>query len=214
MRLNKFPVNNLQGFINSVLGSMGDKGETEGFVRVSKLNDEVNLEGDINIINYSGTAGIVPGIEFNSISLNTKFSYFKEVDENKKFEIFYKRKISNPNFLFSDSVVTNKSNLRKIQINSRVEDFSKLSEELILNKNDKYRGKMNLTLELEETGKINDWFTGEGKLILENFELKMNEKKLDLPEFLDSFLKHHIQNYYKPFALKEAFNNLKLCYTK
>ena len=180
LRLNKFPVNNLQGFINSVLGSMGDKGETEGFVRVSKLNDEVNLEGDINIINYSGTAGIVPGIEFNSISLNTKFSYFKEVDENKKFEIFYKRKISNPNFLFSDSVVTNKSNLRKIQINSRVEDFSKLSEELILNKNDKYRGKMNLSLELEETGKINDGFTGEGKLTLENFELKMNEKKLDL----------------------------------
>jgi hypothetical protein len=180
VRFNKFPINNLQGFIKSVLGSVGDKGETEGFVRVSKLNEEVNLEGDINLINYSGTAGIVPGFEFNEISLNTKFSYFKEVDENKKFEVYYKRKISNPNFLFSDSVVTNKSNLRKIQINSRVEDFSKLSNELILNKNDKYKGKMNLSLEVEETGKGTDWFVGEGKISVENFELKMNENKMDL----------------------------------
>jgi hypothetical protein len=113
VRFNKFPVNNLNGFIFNVLGSESESGETEGFIRISKFNQEINIEGDVNILNYTGNLGIIPGIEFNSISLNTKFSYFKEIDENKKSEIYYKRKISNPNFLFSDSVVTNKSNLRK-----------------------------------------------------------------------------------------------------
>ena len=180
VRFNKFPVNNLNGFILNVLGSESEKGDTEGFIRISKVNQEINIEGDVNILNYTGNLGTFPGIEFNSISLNTKFSYFKETDENKKSEIFYKRKISNPNFLFSDSVVTNKANLRKIQINIRVEDFSKLSEELILQKNDIYKGKLNLTLDLEETSKINDWFFGEGKLEIENFELHKNENRLDL----------------------------------
>jgi hypothetical protein len=180
VRFNKFPVNNLNGFIFNVLGSESESGETEGFIRISKFNQEINIEGDVNILNYTGNLGIIPGIEFNSISLNTKFSYFKEIDENKKSEIYYKRKISNPNFLFSDSVVTNKSNLRKIQINTRVEDFSKLTEELIIQKNDIYKGKLNLTLDLEETSKINDWFYGEGKLEIENFELHKNENKLDL----------------------------------
>jgi hypothetical protein len=180
VRFNKFPVNNLNGFIFNVLGSESERGETEGFIRISKFNQEINIEGDVNILNYTGNLGIIPGIEFNSISLNTKFSYFKEIDENKKSEIYYKRKISNPNFLFSDSVVTNKSNLRKIQINTRVEDFSKLTEELIIQKNDIYKGKLNLILDLEETSKINDWFYGEGKLEIENFELHKNENKLDL----------------------------------
>jgi hypothetical protein len=180
VRFNKFPVNNLNGFIFNVLGSESERGETEGFIRISKFNQEINIEGDVNILNYTGNLGIIPGIEFNSISLNTKFSYFKEIDENKKSEIYYKRKISNPNFLFSDSVVTNKSNLRKIQINTRVEDFSKLTEELIIQKNDIYKGKLNLILDLEETSKINDWFYGEGKLEIENFELHKSENKLDL----------------------------------
>ncbi len=180
VRFNKFPVNNLNGFIFNVLGSESERGETEGFIRISKFNQEINIEGDVNILNYTGNLGIIPGLEFNSISLNTKFSYFKEIDENKKSEIYYKRKISNPNFLFSDSVVTNKSNLRKIQINTRVEDFSKLTEELIIQKIDIYKGKLNLTLDLEETSKINDWFYGEGKLEIENFELHKNENKLDL----------------------------------
>lgn len=180
VRFNKFPVNNLNGFILNVLGSESEKGETEGFIRVSKFNQEINIEGDVNILNYSGNLGIIPGVEFNSISLNTKFSYFKETDEYKKSEIYYKRKISNPNFLFSDSVVTNKANLRKIQINTRVEDFSKLTEELIIQKNDTYKGKLNLSLELEETAKTNDWFFGEGRLDIENFELHKNENRLDL----------------------------------
>ena len=180
VRFNKFPVNNLNGFILNVLGSESEKGDTEGFIRISKFNQEINIEGDVNILNYTGNLGIIPGIAFNSISLNTKFSYFKETDENKKSEIYYKRKISNPNFLFSDSVVTNKANLRKIQINTRVEDFSKLTDELIIQKNDIYKGKLNLTLELEETSKINDWFYGEGKLEIENFELHKNENRLDL----------------------------------
>ena len=41
-----------------------------------------------------------------------------------------------------------------------------------------------------------------------------NEKKRYLPEFLDSFLKNHIQNYSKPHALKLAFENLKSNYPK
>ncbi len=180
VRFNKFPVNNLNGFILNVLGSESEKGDTEGFIRISKFNQEINIEGDVNILNYTGNLGVIPGIEFNSISLNTKFSYFKETDVNKKSEIYYKRKISNPNFLFSDSVVTNKANLRKIQINTRVEDFSKLTDELIIQKNDIYKGKLNLTLELEETSKLNDWFYGEGKLEIENFELHKNENRLDL----------------------------------
>jgi hypothetical protein len=37
-----------------------------------------------------------------------------------------------------------------------------------------------------------------------------NNKKRNLPEFLDTFLKNHVQNYCKPYALKKAFNNLSL----
>ena len=180
LRLNKFPINNLNGFINNIMDGDGEKGESEGFVRLSKFNREVNIEGDIDILNYSGSLGIFPGLEINSMSLNTKFSYFKETDDNKKNEIFYKRKISNPHFLYSDSIMTNKTNLRKIQINSKIEDFSKLSEEIIIQKKNVIRGKMSFSLEVDETGKLNDWFYGEGKLNFENFELNFNDKSFQV----------------------------------
>jgi len=41
-----------------------------------------------------------------------------------------------------------------------------------------------------------------------------NNKKKNLPEFLDTFLKNHIQNYCNPYALKKAFNNLTLKFMK
>lgn len=41
-----------------------------------------------------------------------------------------------------------------------------------------------------------------------------NNKKRNLPEFLDTFLKNHIQNYCNPYALKKAFNNLTLKFIK
>ena len=40
------------------------------------------------------------------------------------------------------------------------------------------------------------------------------EKKRYLPEFLDSFLKNHIQHYLRPHALKLAQHNIELYYAK
>lgn len=37
---------------------------------------------------------------------------------------------------------------------------------------------------------------------------KLQSKKEDLPEFLNTFLINHLKNYKKPFALKEAWENL------
>jgi hypothetical protein len=39
---------------------------------------------------------------------------------------------------------------------------------------------------------------------------KMRDKKDNLPEFLDVFLRNHIQNYRKPFTLKKTIENLKI----
>lgn len=180
LRFNHFPTKNMLGLLNSTLGGENEGGEAVGFVRVSRISKEINVEGDIDILNYFGSIGIIPGLQLNSMSLNAKFSYFKELDELNKSEIYYKRKISNPNFFFSDSIMTNKSNLRKVQINTIVEDFSKLSQELVTDKNDKYSGKLNLVLEMEESGKLNDWIIGEGKLSIENLSLSLGEKKMDV----------------------------------
>ena len=37
---------------------------------------------------------------------------------------------------------------------------------------------------------------------------EVNNKKRNLPEFLDTFIRNHLQNYRKPFTLKKAFDNL------
>lgn len=180
LRFNHFPTKNITGLMNYTLGGENESGEALGFIRISRISKEINIEGDIDIINYYGSIGIIPGLNLNSMSLNAKFSYFKETDELNKSEEYFKRKISNPNFFFSDSIMTNKLNLRKIQINTIVEDFSKLSQELVIDKNDKYSGKLNLVLEMEETGKVNDWILSEGRLIIDNFYLSLGEKKLDI----------------------------------
>ena len=37
---------------------------------------------------------------------------------------------------------------------------------------------------------------------------EVNNKKRNLPEFLDTFIRNHLQNYRKPFTLRKAFDNL------
>mgnify|MGYP000925755929 CR=1 FL=1 len=41
-----------------------------------------------------------------------------------------------------------------------------------------------------------------------------NNKKMKIPEFLDTILKNHIQDFHKTFALEKALQNLTLKFIK
>lgn len=183
IRFNDYSLKYMNGILTELIDSKNSEGKGEGFIKFSTFKGEMNLEGDLNLFNYSGDIGIIPNLELKSISMNTKFSYFKESVEDNKTEIYFKRKISNPAFYYSDNIFVNRENLKKIQIDANIEDFSKITPRISSLADNTITGKIKVNFLINETGKANDWFTGDGIVSISNMNINLKDLKFSM--FID-----------------------------
>jgi hypothetical protein len=186
IQFNDYPLKNLKGILYRLIEGNNPEGTGDGFIKFISFKDEMNIEGDLNLFNFSGDIGLLSLVTLKNINLNTKFSYYKENDEKNKSEIYFKRKINNPNFYYTDNIFTNKNNLRKIQLDFLIEDIDKITNKISSISDNKINGKIKANLFFEETGKNTDWIVGEGQIELNKFEIDLKQIKFNMT--LENFI--------------------------
>ncbi|MDX1957081.1 MAG: hypothetical protein SFU98_00815 [Leptospiraceae bacterium] len=186
-RFKNLKVETFPGIVNKLIHFQVESGKSDGFIRIFRSPNELNLEGDVNFLHLSASEEITNFFELNDVTLNSKISYFRELDENKKEESFFNRKVSNPSFFYTENFSKDKAGLRKINYNANFNDISKLTKAISLKDGEAFQGKLKASMIVEETGKVNDWFHFDGNISLENFSLKSKNPKYEM-NFSKAFL--------------------------
>ncbi len=180
--LNQFKIINLSGFFNELTNLNPENGDLNGVIDFQISPTETKLDGNVNILDFKGELFQFNNIGSKEFNLNSKFSYYKE-QIGKNFESYFKKTLSNPDFVLDQLETISESNLKKIKINFRIDDLKNLTSKLNLENRLNVSGKIDLKVEFVETGKLNDYYLVNGLGEVKNFYLESFSPKLKISDF-------------------------------
>jgi hypothetical protein len=176
LQLDGIPLEKFSGVIEELTYIQPDSGTLAGFIKLEESLWETNMDGNLNL--YSVT-GKFQNIRISSIPLNCKFSYYKEVEDQKE-EIYFQRKINNPNFYLNQNYHKSKDAGGKLMVSGLFQDLEKLSSAMDFDENTKLSGNLKIDFSIEDQIKGPELFKIEGLFVGEKFGIQRNKPALDL----------------------------------
>lgn len=179
MEMKDFPVTHFPGVLENLTYLSVESGDMTGFFRINDSEFETNVDGNFNLYSITGKVHGMDKIRVSKVPFNCKFSYFKEI-ENDKTQVYFQRKLNNPDFYYNESYHKSKEDLSKWIITGFFQNLEKLSSSIEMEDGTGVSGSLRMDFSIEDQLKGPEKFKIDGVMTGNNFQIKRKNPNIDL----------------------------------
>jgi hypothetical protein len=180
IQLKNYPLSIMPGSVKSISYFHPDSGYTDGFIRIHQTTKDTSIEGNFDLFDLNGKNTLFNSLSVESIPINCKLSYFKETSEKNETDIYFQRKINNPDFYYNENIHEDKDKSSKIIISALFQNLSNLSRYLELEESTELKGIVKIDLIALKSEKSKDFVLADGLIHIADLDWKFANPNLHL----------------------------------